>query len=59
MQAPSRKWFVTQITAISAWLVAAINAGWDIGAELQIMAVGIVTQALAAYLIPNPEPEGD
>lgn len=53
--APTRKWYVAQVTAVGSWLIAAINAGWDIGAPLQIMAVGIVVAAAATWLVPNAE----
>lgn len=52
---PSRKWGVAQVASISGWAVAAINAGWHIGASLQIMAVTIVAGAVSTYIIPNKE----
>jgi hypothetical protein len=55
---PTRKWLVAQATAVGAWLVAAINAGWHITAALQIMAVGIVVAALATYWTPNVNEPG-
>lgn len=54
MQSPSRKWFVTQVTAVAAWLVAFVEAGYEINTTLVIAAVGIVSQAVIAYLVPNP-----
>jgi len=50
---PTRKWWVAQATAVGSWLVAAINAGWEIHESLQIMAVGIVVEAVATWLTPN------
>lgn len=55
---PTNKWFATQVTAVSAWLVALINNGWDLTASLQIMAVGIVAQAIIGYLVPNESTPG-
>ena len=53
--APSRKWFVTQVTALAALATAWIQAGeWS--TTLSVMAVGIVSQAVIAYLVPNQEP---
>jgi hypothetical protein len=52
--APSRKWFVTQVTALAALATAAIQAGeWT--TTLSVMAVGIAAQAAIAYLVPNAE----
>lgn len=56
MKAPSRKWFAAQVSSWGGWLVAAITAGWVIGTELQIMAVGIVVSGATSYLLPNSEP---
>jgi hypothetical protein len=55
---PTRKWLVAQATTVGAWLVAAINAGWHITAALQIMAIGIVVEALATYWTPNVNEAG-
>jgi hypothetical protein len=52
--APSRKWFVTQVTALAALATAWLQAGeWT--TTLSVMAVGIASQALIAYLVPNAE----
>ena len=51
---PSRKWFATQVTALTALIVAWVNAGsWD--KTLTIALVGLVSQAIIGYLIPNSD----
>ena len=52
---PSRKWFVAQVTALGSWVVAAIQVTWEINAELQIVAVGILVEAITTWAIPNKE----
>jgi amino acid permease len=52
--APSRKWFVTQVTALAALATAWLQAGeWS--TTLSVMAVGIASQAAIGYLVPNAE----
>lgn len=52
---PSRKWFATQVTALTALAVMwATTRGWD--QEETISAIGIVSQAALAYLVPNEKP---
>jgi cobalamin synthase len=52
--APSRKWMVTQVTALAALATAWLQAGeWS--TTLSVMAVGIASQAVIAYLVPNTE----
>lgn len=54
---PTRKWWVTQVTALAALAVMYLTTGaWD--TEESIAAVGIVTQAVAAWLIPNDPTAG-
>ena len=49
---PTRKWLATQITALTALLVAWVAAGaWD--RTLTIALIGLISQALVGYLIPN------
>ena len=49
---PTRKWWVTQVTALAALAVMYLTTGaWD--TEESVAAVGIITQAVAAWLIPN------
>lgn len=55
---PSRKWFATQITAVSALLIMLVTTGaW--GAEESVALIGLVSQASIAYLVPNTDPEED
>jgi hypothetical protein len=52
LAAPSRKWFAAQVTALSALAVMwATTGSWD--QEETIAAIGVVSQALLAYLVPN------
>lgn len=52
---PSRKWFATQVTALSALAVMWATTGhWD--QEETIAAIGIATQAGLGYLVPNEAP---
>lgn len=49
---PSRKWLATQITALSALLIAYVTAGaWN--QTLSITSIGLGSQALVGYLLPN------
>jgi hypothetical protein len=51
----SRKWFATQVTALTALIVAWVNAGsWD--KTLTIALVGLISQAIVGYLIRNSGP---
>jgi hypothetical protein len=54
---PTRKWMVTQSAAISALLVAWVSAGhWD--KTLTIGLIGLFSQALGGYLVPNVDAPG-
>ena len=55
---PTRKWWATQVTAVSAWLVALIQAGYEVSTTLAIAAVGIVAQAIIGWLFPNEDTPG-
>jgi hypothetical protein len=56
MQAPSRKWFATQVTALTALALMWVTTGsWD--QEETIAVIGVVSQAALAYLIPNEPKE--
>lgn len=49
---PTRKWLATQVTAVSAFIVAWITQGaWD--KTLSIALIGLVSQAVLSYLVPN------
>jgi hypothetical protein len=52
---PSRKWLATQVTAVAALLTAYVTAGaWN--TTLSISLIGLVTQAIVGYLLPNADP---
>jgi len=49
---PTRKWAVTQVTALTALaLMYVTTGGWD--QEETVSAIGIASQALLGYLVPN------
>lgn len=55
--APTRKWWVTQVTALAALAVMYLTTGsWD--TEESVSLVGIVAQAAIAYLTPNDPTAG-
>lgn len=49
---PSRKWYATQVTAVTGWVIALIQAG-TFNDTLKIAAVTIFSQAALGWLIPN------
>ena len=54
VQYPSRKWLATQVTAFAALLTAYVTAGsWN--TTLSISLIGLATQAIVGYLLPNAE----
>jgi hypothetical protein len=55
---PTKKWWVTQITALSALAIMFVTTGsWD--QEETISAIGIVSQAVLSYFKENdPTPGG-
>jgi hypothetical protein len=49
---PTRKWMATQSTALATLAVAWVSAGaWN--KPLSIATIGLVSQAVVGYLIPN------
>ncbi len=49
---PTRKWMATQSTALATLAVAWVNTGtWN--KPLSIAVIGVVSQAVVSYLIPN------
>lgn len=55
---PTHKWFANQVIAVGGWLVALINANWEVTQALQITAVGIVVAAITSYVLPNQNTPG-
>jgi hypothetical protein len=54
---PTRKWWVSQTTAMAALLIAWVNVGaWDKTVTVGI--IGFATQAITSYLTPNHELPG-
>lgn len=54
---PTKKWAVTQITAVAAILVMWVTTGaWD--TEETIALIGLVSQAGISYLTPNADSPG-
>jgi hypothetical protein len=56
--APTKKWIVTQVTALAALATMYLTTGtWD--TEESVAAVGIVSQAVIGYVVRNdPTPGG-
>jgi hypothetical protein len=55
--APTKKWWATQVTALSALGVMYVTTGsWD--QEETIAAIGIATQAALSWLVPNDQTPG-
>jgi hypothetical protein len=51
---PTRKWWATQITAVTTLATAWVTTGtWN--KPLTLAAIGVVSQALVVYLVPNGE----
>jgi hypothetical protein len=49
---PTRKWWAAQITALTALVTAWVNAGtWN--KPLTVAAIGLVSQGVIAYIVPN------
>jgi hypothetical protein len=49
---PTRKWWVTQVTALAALAVMYLTTGgWD--NEESVALVGIISQAVIGWLVPN------
>jgi hypothetical protein len=51
---PTRKWLATQVTAVAAFLVAWVDQGsWN--KTLSIALIGLASQAIFGYLVPNAD----
>ena len=55
MTKPSTKWITTQVTAVAGWLIAFVQAGYELNTTLVIAAITIVSQAVLSYWLPNTE----
>ncbi|MFB9376362.1 hypothetical protein ACFFKU_12765 [Kineococcus gynurae] len=54
---PTRKWWVTQITALAALATLVVTTGaW--GTEASVATIGLLSQALVSYLVPNAATPG-
>lgn len=54
---PTRKWWATQVIALAALAVMYFSTGgWD--TEESVGAVGVISQALVAWLVPNEPTSG-
>jgi hypothetical protein len=54
---PTRKWWAATVTALGGVLILVIQQG-GFTAEVAIALVGVVTQAIVTYLIPNDSTPG-
>lgn len=54
---PTRKWWAALVTALAAWIVNWITEG-DLSKPILIALVGVIAQALVAYLVPNADTPG-
>lgn len=55
--APTRKWIAATITALGAVTVLWLQAG-SMTVEVRIALVGVIVQAMVAYLVPNQDTPG-
>lgn len=54
---PTKKWIVTQITAVAALLTMWVTTGsWD--TEETVALIGLITQATAGYFASNADTPG-
>lgn len=54
---PTRKWWATRVTAVSALAVMAVTTGsWD--AEETIALIGLLAEAAISWLTPNAQTPG-
>lgn len=50
---PTRKWFATQVTALTGWAIAFVTANFHWTTTIIIALVTIVSQAAVGWLVPN------
>jgi hypothetical protein len=54
---PTRKWIATQVTAVAAFTIAWVTAAeWN--STLSIALIGLISQAVISYLVPNAHTSG-
>lgn len=54
---PSRKWWAARVAALTGWLVAFVEAGYELTPTLVILLITIVSEAAIAWLIPSTPPD--
>jgi cytosine/uracil/thiamine/allantoin permease len=50
---PTRKWCAAVVTALATWGTAFVNGGSRWTEAIIIFLIGIVSQAIITYLVPN------
>jgi hypothetical protein len=55
---PTKKWWATQITALTAWLIALIQNDFNFDTTILIALVGILSQAAIGWLVSNSDEPG-
>ena len=54
---PTRKWIATQVTAAAAFSIGWVTAAaWN--STLSIALIGLISQAVISYLVPNADQPG-
>lgn len=56
---PTRKWAVARVAALTGFLIALIENGWELTTSLQIMGVTLLGEAVSSYLTSNQPPLGE
>lgn len=51
--APTRKWWATQVTALTGWFIAFVNVDFHWTHTIIIALATIVSQAAIGWLVPN------
>ncbi|MEU6355991.1 hypothetical protein ABZ896_42885 [Streptomyces sp. NPDC047072] len=54
---PTKKWWAALTTALAAWVINLIVAG-EFNKEIWIALIGVASQAIVAYLVPNHKTPG-
>lgn len=50
---PSRKWWAARVTALTGWLVAFVEAGYELTPTLVILLITIASEAAISWITPN------